>query len=88
MKAQPPAPVLRTHPWASEHRTPELMEILASYGTHAKSVVPDLIRIADYFEYEEKDFPRDLMLRKARCVRETIVVIEASTDAPELGHLQ
>jgi hypothetical protein len=32
------------NPWASEHRTPELMEILLSYGTHAKSVIPELTR--------------------------------------------
>ena len=76
------------NPWASEHRTPELMEILLTYGTHAKLVVPDLTRIANYFEKDEKDFPRELMLRKAQCVRETIVAIEASTDTPELSRLQ
>ena len=41
------------NPWASEHRTPELMEILLGYGTHAKSVVPELTRIAHYFEKDE-----------------------------------
>ena len=75
------------NPWASEHRTPELMEILLSYGTHAKSVIPDLTRIANYFEKDEKDFPKELMLRKAKCVRETIRAIEASTDTPELSRL-
>jgi hypothetical protein len=72
------------NPWASEHRTPELMEILRSYGTHAKSVIPELTRIANYFEKDEKDFPRKLMLQKAGSVRETIRAIEASTDTPEL----
>lgn len=72
------------NPWASEHRTPELMKILLSYGAHAKSVTPELTKIADYFEKEEKDFPRELMLMKAKCVRETIRAIEASTDTPEL----
>ena len=76
------------NPWASEHRTPELMEILLSYGTHAKSVVPDLTRIANYFERDEQDFPRELMLRNAKCVRDTIVAIEASTDTPKLSRLQ
>ncbi|MBK9140438.1 MAG: HEAT repeat domain-containing protein [Verrucomicrobia bacterium] len=76
------------NPWASEHRTPELMEILLSYGTHAKSVVPELIRIAHYFEKEEPDFPKELMLRKARCVREAILAIEASTDTPILSRIQ
>jgi hypothetical protein len=76
------------NPWASEHRTPELMKILLAYGTHAKAVIPELTRIANYFEKEEKDFPRELMLRKARCVRETIVAIETATDTPELVHLK
>ena len=72
------------NPWDSQERTPKLMEILLSYGAHAKSVIPELTRIADYFEKDEKDFPRNLMLMKAKCVRETIRAIEASTDKPEL----
>jgi hypothetical protein len=72
------------NPWASEHRTPELMKILLSYGTHAKTVIPELKRIGDYFEKEEKDFPKELMLMKAKCVRDTIRAIEASTDSPKL----
>jgi HEAT repeat protein len=76
------------NPWASEHRTPELMEILLTYGTHARSVIPELNRIANYFEKDEKDFPKELMLRKARCVRETVAAIETSTDTPELLHLK
>ncbi len=76
------------NPWASEKRTPELMEILLSYGTHAKSVIPELQRIADYFEHEERDFPRELKLKKANCVRETIQKIETATETPELSSLQ
>jgi hypothetical protein len=76
------------NPWASEHRTPELMKILLSYGTHAQSVVPELTRIAHYFEKDEKDFPKELMLRKAKSVRETIQAIEAATDTPALSRLQ
>ncbi len=72
------------NPWASEKRTPELMKILLSYGTHAKSVTPELKKIADYFEKDEKDFPKKLMLMKAKTVRDTIAAIEASTDSPEL----
>ena len=53
------------NPWESQIRTPELMKILLTYGTHAKAVIPELIKIADYFEKEEKDFPRKLMLQKA-----------------------
>ena len=76
------------NPWASEKRTPELMKILLSYGTHAKSVIPELTRIGDYFAMDEKDFPRNLMLVKAKSVRETIAAIEASTDSPELIRLK
>jgi hypothetical protein len=76
------------NPWASEHRTPELMEILLGYGTHAKSVVPELTRIAHYFEKDEKDFPKNLMLKKAKSVRETIQAIEAATETPELSRLK
>jgi hypothetical protein len=76
------------NPWDSQERTPELMKVLLSYGAHAKSVIPELTKIADYFEKEEKDFPKKLMLMKAKCVRETIRAIEASTDSPELNRLK
>jgi len=76
------------NPWDSQDRTPKLMEILLSYGAHAKSTIPELTRIADYFEKDEKDFPRDLMLQKAKCVRETIRAIEASTDYPVLIRIE
>ena len=72
------------NPWASEHRTPELMKILLTYGTHAKAVIPELTRIANYFDKDEQDFPRNLMTMKAKSVRETTAAIEASTDSPEL----
>ena len=72
------------NPWDSQERTPKLMKILLSYGAHAKSVIPELTRIGDYFERDEKDFPKNLMLVKAKSVRETITAIEASTDRPEL----
>ncbi len=76
------------NPWESQIRTPELMKILLTYGTHAKAVIPELTKIAHYFENEEKDFPRALMRMKAKSVRETIAAIEASTDAPKLVRIQ
>jgi hypothetical protein len=76
------------NPWDSQERTPELMKVLISYGTHAKSAIPELTRIAHYFEKEEKDFPEDLMIMKAKCVRETIRAIEASTASPQLMDLK
>ena len=72
------------NPWASEKRTPELMKILLGYGGQAKSTIPELRRIADYFEHAEKDFPRELSLDKAAAVRETIRAIESSNEYPEL----
>ena len=64
------------------------MKILLSYGAHAKEAIPELQKIGDYFEREEKDFPRDLMLMKARSVRETIREIESATETPELIRIQ
>ncbi len=74
-------------PWSSQKRTPELMKLLLSYGTHAKSVVPELTALANYFEKEEPNFPKDLMQQKAKCVRDTIRTIEAATDTPDLVRL-
>jgi hypothetical protein len=76
------------NPWASQKRTPELMQALLSYGPHAKAFIPDLARLADYFENEEKDFPKNLMLMKAECVRDTIKAIESSTESPALVRIQ
>lgn len=76
------------NPWDSQERTPVLMKVLLTYGTHAKAVIPELTKIANYFANDEKDFPRELMRRKAKCVRETIAEIEASTETPELVRLK
>ncbi len=76
------------NPWDSQERTPELMKVLLSYGTHAKAVIPELTKIANYFEKEEPDFPPELMAMKAKCVRETIRSIEASSESPTLIQLQ
>jgi hypothetical protein len=75
------------NPWASERRTPELMEILVSYGAHAQSVVPELEAIADYFEKDEKDFPKELARKKAACVRKAIREISTSKETPQLIRL-
>ena len=76
------------NPWESQIRTPELMEILLSYGTHAKAVIPQLNQLANYFEKEEKEFPEDLKIQKANCIRDTIRKIEASKDTPALSSLR
>ena len=72
------------NPWASQERTPELMKILLNYGAQAKSVIPELQKIADGFEKGEPDFPQKLSLQKANSVRETIRAIELATESPEL----
>ncbi len=76
------------NPWASEKRTDEIMKILCAYGARAKSMVPELKRIADTFAKGEPDFPKPNSLQKAASVRQAIGVIEASTDNPELIRIQ
>ena len=75
---------LSQNPWSSQNRTPEIMAILLTYGTHAKPFIPELNKIANFFEKDEKDFPANLMVMKANCVRDTIRAIEESTQTPEL----
>ena len=75
------------NPWASEKRTPELMELLLSYGAHARSIIPQLNRIADDFEDREPNLPRRLSLDKAKVVRDTIHAIETTSERPELIRL-
>ena len=72
---------------ASEKRIVNLMEMLRSYGSHGKRVIPQLEAAAKYFEGGEKNYPLQLSQGKAKLVRETIKAIEASTDEPELMHL-
>jgi hypothetical protein len=76
------------NPWASQNRTPELMKILLAYGAHAKTVIPELEKLAHYFEKEEKDFPKNLGRQKANSVRDAIKAINASTESPPLIKLQ
>jgi len=76
------------NPWDSQSRTPELMKILLSYGTHAKAVIPELTKLANYFEKDEPNFPKKLMKQKAKNVRDTIQAIEASTETPKLTRLK
>ena len=51
-------------------------------------MIPELTKIAHYFEKEEQDFPPELMVMKAKCVCETIRSIEASTEYPQLIRLK
>jgi hypothetical protein len=72
----------------SEKRIVKVMQMLESYGAHAKRVIPQLEATANYFENEETDFPKQLSLEKARSVRETIEKIAASSELPTLKALK
>ncbi len=76
------------NPWSSQNRTPVIMKILLTYATHAKVIIPELTKLANYFEKEEPDFPPNLMIQKAKSVRDTIRAIEASTETPTLLSLR
>ncbi|MEO6594568.1 MAG: DUF6288 domain-containing protein [Planctomycetota bacterium] len=68
----------------SEKRVPEVLQILLGYGAHAQPNIPELERIADYFENDEQDFPKKLSQQKAEAVRDAIRTIRAATDRPAL----
>jgi hypothetical protein len=68
----------------SEKRTPDVLKILLGYGAHAQAWIPELERIAVYFEDDEQDFPKQLSRQKAAAVRDAIRAIEASEERPEL----
>ena len=76
------------NPWASEHRTPEILEILLLYGANAKRVIPDLKQMAQKFDEGEIDFPKQLSRQKAKAVREAIKKIEASEDLMPLKQIK
>lgn len=68
----------------SENRVPEVLAILRGYGAHAQAVVPELLRIADWFEREEQDFPKQLSRKKADAVRAACAAIRAAEERPQL----
>lgn len=72
------------NPWASEIRTPEILEVLLKYGGQARRVIPRLEEIAASFDKGEPNFPLSLSRRKATAVRDAIAKIEASQERPEL----
>jgi hypothetical protein len=76
------------NPWASEHRTPEILQILVLYGTEAQRVVPHLRETEAMFEQGEKDFPKKLSKQKASAVRKAIEDIEASEFRPKLRRIE
>ncbi len=54
---QAAADYLRTqNPWASEHRTPEILEVFDHYGAEAQVVIPHLKETAAMFDDGEENF--------------------------------
>jgi hypothetical protein len=76
------------NPWASEERTPEILDILVTYGAEAQRVIPQLRETAASFDRGEKDFPRKLSKQKANAVRKAIEQIEAAQDGPGLRRIK
>ena len=68
----------------SQKRVPQILDILKGYGAHGKRTIPRLLEIADFFEKEERNFPKKLSLQKAEAVRAAAREIEAMEDRPTL----
>jgi hypothetical protein len=75
------------NPWASEERTPEILEVLDNYGAEAQNIVPHLKQTAAMFDKGEKDFPKELSEQKAKAIRKAIRKIESAKDRPDLRSL-
>lgn len=76
------------NPWASEHRTADILAVFDKYGAAAKVVIPQLEKAAISFEQGEVNFPRNLSRQKASAVRDTIRKIQSADDHPELRSLK
>ena len=72
----------------SQKRVPVVLEILRGYGANAQASIPELLRIADYFENDEKDFPKKLSLQKAEAVRAAVAAIREAEGRPALIRIQ
>ncbi len=80
--------ILNQNIWASQIRTPEILNILVTYGAHAQSVIPQLRQAAEMFDKGQGNFPKHMSVQKAADVRKAIAQIEASTDKPELRRIR
>ena len=70
----------------SEARMPVMMEVLKSYGTAAKPVLPQLRELLEFCKQES--FPEDCKKQKVDAVAEAIAYIETAKDQPELRSLK
>ncbi len=70
----------------SQERMGEIMKILASYGTAAKPLLPELRKLVDECKAQE-DFPEWARTMKVKAVLDGIAAIEATTEQPKLLRL-
>jgi HEAT repeat protein len=70
----------------SESRTGEIVRLIASYGSAAKAVIPDLKELIVVLDQQTKrnEFPRDLNVRRTNDVKKAIAQIEAATTQPAM----
>lgn len=70
----------------SESRTGEIMKIIASYGSAAKTQIPALQKVIASFnrDTERGEFPGSLNLVRVGAIEDTIKAIESATTQPEL----
>ena len=74
--------------WGSQKRTPILLDILLDYGVHAKGCIAELENLAaDYEAGIPIYFPKKLSLEKAKCVRDAIVKLKATSEKPILQRI-
>ncbi len=71
-------------PHGSDSNTRRLLNMLKSYGVHAQRAIPELEKLADYFEGGEPDFPQWASDKKAEAVRAAIKEIKQIKDKPKL----
>jgi len=69
--------------WASEHRTPKIMNVLKQYGAASKRTLPELRKFADFCR-TEPGFPEACRRKKTASVEDAIKAIEAATETPPL----
>lgn len=86
---QAAADYLRTqNPWASENRTPKILEVLDAYGAEAQVIIPHLEETEPIFHQGEVNFSIKLSKQKARAVHEAIEKIKSAKVHPELRSLK
>jgi len=67
---------------ASQERVPILMDLLKTYGTAAKPLIPELKEVLA--EYQKSSFPADCNKLRIDSVAETIAFLEKAKDQPDL----